>query len=180
MITNLVVYSSETGNTKLLAEEIYYYLPDSMGTKDIVNIRSWNGTLFAENYFIGFWINRGSCSLEIIDLISSIKESNVAFFGTCGLGSTDDYYKMIEQNAKVWLPDSNTFLGSYFCQGRMPMEIRDRYEACRGKCDDAKIDHMLECFDSAFNHPDSQDIYRTHQFVDNCLKKAPKKEFAPV
>ena len=70
MITNLVVYSSETGNTKLLAEEIYYYLPDSMGTKDIVNIRSWNGTLFAENYFIGFWINRGSCSLEIIDLIS--------------------------------------------------------------------------------------------------------------
>ncbi len=172
MIKNLVVYSSETGNTKLLAEEIYKGIPKSMGEKQIVNIRSWNGSLFAENYFIGFWINRGSCCLEIIDLLSSIHNSKIALFGTCGLGNVDNYYAALENNARVWIPDDNEFLGSYFCQGKMPAEVGAKYESYRGKCEDGRINQMLALYDNALTHPNSADLSKARYFAEKCSKQS--------
>ncbi|WP_029232491.1 flavodoxin family protein BilS [Butyrivibrio sp. VCB2006] len=172
MLKYLVIYASETGNTKKVAEEIYKALPSKKDDKAIVDVRTWNGSLDAENYFIGFWANRGSCSLEIIDILSSLHNRNVAVFGTCGMGNTDSYYSGLAQNATAWLSESNNFLGSYFCQGRMQESIRDKYESYRGKCDDAKIDAMLKIYDSALSHPNREDFQKARYFVDRCVKKA--------
>ena len=174
----LIVYASETGNTKLLAEELYNALPISGCKKKIVNVRSWNGRLDAENVFIGFWANRGSCSLEIIDIISSLHNKNVAIFGTCGLGNTDSYYKNLEQNALVWLPSDNNYMGSFFCQGKMPYQIRNKYESCRGKCEDSMIDYMLSQFDDAASHPDRQDLLKARIFAEEVQKKIKELEAA--
>jgi len=168
----LVAYASETGNTLMLAKEIYNAINCPKDEKGLVDIRSWNGTLDAEFYFIGFWINRGSCSLEIIDLISSLHGKNVAFFGTCGLGDSYEYHKLLEQNAKAWLAKDNNYLGSYFCLGKMPLEIRNKYESLRGKCADMQIDFMLSMFDDAATHPDNQDLLQVRLFTDEILIKA--------
>lgn len=171
MVKNLVVYASETGNTKLLAEEIYNALPNSGGEKKIVDVYHWNGCYDAENFFVGFWANRGSCALEIIDLLSSLHNRNIVLFGTCGMGNSKQYYDKLEQNARVWIPDDNNFIGSYFCQGRMPEEIRRKYESYRGQCDDVKLDVMLQVFDEALPHPDKQDLLKANVFTAECLKK---------
>ena len=168
----LVVYASETGNTLMLAKEIYNAINCPKDDKGLVDIRAWNGTLDAELYFIGFWINRGSCSLEIIDLISSLHGKNVAFFGTCGLGDSYEYHKMLEQNARAWLADDNNYLGAYFCLGKMRREIREKYEDMRGKCADYQIDSMLERFDNSAEHPDNQDLLQVRLFTDEILVKA--------
>ncbi|MEE3495182.1 MAG: flavodoxin family protein [Butyrivibrio sp.] len=168
----LVAYASETGNTLMLAKEIHNAINCPKDEKELVDIRSWNGTLDAELYFIGFWINRGSCSLEIIDLISSLHGKNVAFFGTCGLGDSYEYHKMLEQNARAWLAEDNNFLGSFFCLGKMPVEIRNRYESLRGNCGDVQIDFMLSMLDDAASHPDNQDLLRVRLFTDEMLIKA--------
>ena len=174
----LIVYASETGNTKMLAQEIYNAIPFSGCKKKLVNIRNWNGCLDADNVFVGFWANRGSCSLEIIDLISSLHNKNVMLFGTCGLGNTDSYYKNLEQNALVWLPCDNNFLGSFFCQGKMPVQIRNKYESCRGKCEDSMIDLMLSQYDEAATHPDKQDLLKARLFADEMQKKIKAMEAA--
>lgn len=171
MLKNLVVYASETGNTKMLAEEVYKALPSSMGEKAIVAVHQWNGQLDAENYFIGFWVNRGSCSLEIIDILSSLHHRNIALFATCGMGNTQKYYDNLDQNARVWISEDNNIVGSYFCQGKMPLEIRHKYESYRGQCDDAKIDRMLRIYDDALTHPNQLDLLKASNFVDECLKK---------
>ena len=167
-----VAYASETGNTLMLAKEIHNAINCPKDEKELVDIRSWNGTLDAELYFIGFWINRGSCSLEIIDLISSLHGKNVAFFGTCGLGDSYEYHKMLEQNARAWLAEDNNFLGSFFCLGKMPVEIRNRYESLRGNCGDVQIDFMLSMLDDAASHPDNQDLLQVRLFTDEMLIKA--------
>jgi flavodoxin len=171
MLKNLVIYASETGNTKMLAEEVYNAIPSSMGEKAIVDVHQWNGTLDAENYFIGFWANRGSCSLEILDILSSLHRRNISLFGTCGMGNSKQYYDSLEQNARVWIADDNNFIGSYFCLGKMPYEIRDKYESCRGKYDDAKIDQMIVFFNQALTHPNRTDLQNARVFVDRSLKK---------
>lgn len=174
MLKNLVVYASETGNTKKLAVEIYNALPSSMGEKEIVDVRAWNGQLDAENYFIGFWANRGSSSLEIIDILSSLHRRNIALFGTCGMGNNKKYFLSLEQNARVWIAEDNNFLGSYFCQGRMQKAIREKYESYRGLCDDNRLDLFLSYFDDAMSHPDRNDMLGAHLFVDRCLEKIPQ------
>lgn len=166
MLKYLVIYASETGNTRLVAEEVYNSLPVSKKEKRLVDVRTWHGEYDAETYLVGFWANRGSCSLEIIDLLSSLHNRNVALFGTCGMGAGDRYYDKLAQNARVWLSDTNHYLGHFFCQGKMPIEIRRKYESCRGKCDDAKIDQMLDYFDEAASHPNRQDFLHAHLFAE--------------
>ncbi len=171
MLKYLVVYASETGNTKKIADEIFYALPSE--SKEEINIRSWNGKHDAETYFVGYWVNRGTCSLEIIDLISSLHRKNVAFFGTCGMGNDQEYYKQVEQIGTVWLPDENNFLGSYFCQGSMPRQIRDRYDELRGRCEDSKLDSMIAMFDVGQKHPDRQDLLKANVFTDTAIHRIP-------
>lgn len=170
----LVVYASETGNTKKLADEIFYALPSD--SKEEINVRSWNGRHDAETYFIGYWVNRGTCSLEVIDLITSLHGKNVAFFGTCGMGNDQDYYKSAESIATVWLPGDNTYLGSYFCQGSMHSAIRDRYEALRDKLGDSNVDRMIAIFDEGLKHPDMQDLLRANVFADTAIRKIPASD----
>ena len=167
MLKNLVVYASETGNTKKLAEEIYIAIPGK--DKEIVDVRSWNGKLDAENYYVGFWANRGSCSLEIIDILSSLRFKNVALFGTCGMGNSKNYYDSLEQNVKVWLSDDNNYLGAYMCRGKMQHSILEKYESYRGKLDDNKLDLMISYYEDSLSHPDNQDFLKAHIFVEKCI-----------
>ncbi len=172
MLDCLVVYASETGNTKMIADEIYRALPTD--SKKLIDVRSWNGAHDAGTYFIGFWTNRGTCSLETIDLLSSLHGKKVALFGTCGMGNTEEYYKKIEKNALAWLDDDNVFLGSYFCQGKMPMAVKDKYISLRDRCDPEQIASMIKAFDDALSHPDRQDLLKANVFVDDVYRKLVK------
>lgn len=174
MLKYLVVYASETGNTKKIADEIFYALPSD--SKEELSIRSWNGRHDAETYFIGYWVNRGTCSLEIIDLITSLHGKNIGFFGTCGMGNDSAYYSSMENIGKVWLPSDNVFLGSFFCQGAMPVAIRERYESMRAKYGDEKIDRMIAIFDEGQKHPDKQDLLKAHVYADTAIHRIPGEE----
>ena len=177
MLKYLVIYASETGNTKKIADEIFYALPSD--SKEEINIRSWNGRHDAETYFIGFWVNRGTCSLEVIDLITSLHKKNVAFFGTCGMGNDPAYYKSVESIGTVWLADDNRFLGSYFCQGKMSPAIRERYEDLRPKLGDSAVDRMIAVFDEGLKHPDKQDLLKANVFTDTAIHRIPApKEYS--
>jgi len=169
MLKYLVVYASESGNTKKIADEIFYALPSD--SKEEINVRSWNGRHDAETYFIGFWANRGTCSLEIIDLISSLHKKNVAFFGTCGLGNDAEYYKLLEKSAVLWLADDNFFIGSYFCQGSMPALIREKYETYRDRLPDSDFNRMMTIIDEGLKHPDKQDLLKANVFTDTAIHK---------
>ncbi|WP_051656549.1 flavodoxin family protein [Butyrivibrio sp. AE3004] len=174
MLKYLVVYASETGNTKKIADEIFYALPSD--SKEEINVRSWNGRHDAETYFIGYWANRGTCSLEVIDLIMSLHGKNVAFFGTCGMGNDTEYYRQMENIGLVWLANDNTYLGGYFCQGSMPPMIKERYEEKRGRIDDDTIDRMIAIFDEGQKHPDRQDLLKANVFADTAIRKIPNND----
>jgi hypothetical protein len=153
----------------MVAEEIYNAVPDR--NKKIINVREWTGQLEAEIYFIGYWVNCGTCSMEIIDLLSSLHSKKVALFGTCGLNNTDSYYRMLELLGLTWLPEDNRFLGSFFCQGRMPVEIRQKYEICRGRCSEETLSQLIRAYDDARIHPNRKDLLHANIFTSNIVKK---------
>ena len=171
MLDYMVLYQSETGNTKKLATSIFAALPGM--AKDLRSIDELNGLPDAATYFVGFCVHRGTCSLEVGNLLSSISGKNVALFGTCGAGNVDNYYKNIENSARIWLEDDNLYLGGFFCQGKMPVQFRQKYESMLNgdQAHDHHLKLQLSNFDEAMIHPTKDDLTRAADFAKNCLSR---------
>ena len=171
MLDYMVLYQSNTGNTKKLATAIFSALPGM--SKDLRSIDELSDLPEARTYFIGFCVHRGTCSLEVGNLLSSISLKNVALFGTCGAANQENYYQNIENSARIWLEDDNHYLGGFFCQGKMPQMVRQKYESML--TGDEKHDYHLKMqmlnFDEAMIHPTKADLSHAEQFVKECLTK---------
>ena len=80
---NAVVFSSKTGNTKQLADEIRNVLPEEtikyFGSPE-------TAPLDADCYYVGFWTDKGHCNAEIGTFLKKIKGKEVFLFGTAGFG----------------------------------------------------------------------------------------------
>ena len=60
----------------------------------------------------------------------------------------------------------NTMIGSFMCQGKMPMSVRQRYENMKKQpLHLPNLDAMIENFDKALSHPDADDLERLKQAV---------------
>lgn len=97
-----VIYVSGTGNTAAVAKEIFQALPSS--PKDIQELDRARNPLSADCYFIGFWANRGTASVEVLDFLSELHGKKVAFFGTCGMGNSPEYYAELENKVRALSP----------------------------------------------------------------------------
>ena len=158
-----IVYTSRTGNTKLLADtlrgnlssqtEIYYGAPDDKA-------------LSAELIFIGFWTDKGRASDEIMEFVKRIHGKKVYVFGTAGFGVSQAYFDRILETVKAELPEDNEYLGGFMCQGKMPMVVREMYEK-QVHLNPEKFQPLIDNFDVALSHPDEGDLDELVEDVRN-------------
>ncbi len=165
-----VLFVSKTGNTEEVAKAVYRGIPSRQ--KDIQRLERNTPVDIGETYFIGFWTNRGSCSIEVLDYIAELHGKNIALFGTCGMGCEAEYYKIIEKQVKALIPDDNVYLGAFLCQGKMPMHVRNKYEELlkSGQNDDLAL-HMIHNFDKALLHPNQEDLLEAERFAASIVEK---------
>lgn len=147
-----IVYSSRTGNTRMLAEALRAALPPQacvyFGPPD-------GAALAADRLYVGFWTDRGACDADTAAFLSQLVDKEVFLFGTAGFGGAPDYFEKILATVKEKLPGSVSLCGSFLCQGKMPEGVRRRYEAMP---DSPTRSSMLENFDRALSHPDEEDL----------------------
>ena len=158
-----VLYKSRTGNTEKLAKAIFEEIPGK--NKDIAPFQGQTDYDMGDIYFIGFWTDRGSASMDVLDYLGSLQGKRIALFGTCGMGQSPDYYKKIEDNIRVFIEDDNEYMGAYICQGKMPMAVREKYAAMRTPKNAGQIDAMIQNFDRALLHPDAKDLEGARAFA---------------
>lgn len=162
-----VVYSSATGNTALLAEEIR----KGKGEADCVYFgkaseADMESISEAEILYAGFWTDKGSCSSDMEQFLKRLCGKKVFLFGTAGFGGAQEYFDAILDRVTALIPDGNTVTGRYMCQGRMPAGVRKRYEAMQEQNPkDEKIIGMLANFDRALSHPDENDIEKLRECI---------------
>ena len=150
MLDYLVLYQSESGNTKKIAATIFAHLPGT--SKDLIDIHTDKHIPEAKIYFIGFCVHRGTCSMEISDFLSGLSQKQIALFATCGMGNSPDYYHTIEKNVSAWIENDNRYLGAFLCQGKMPQKVRQKYESMRTAENAAQMDMFIHNFDEALSH----------------------------
>lgn len=160
-MTYAIVYSSKTGNTRLLAETIRDTLPAAdclyFGAPD-------DAALHADRIYVGFWTDKGTCDADIAAFLARATTQEVFLFGTAGFGGAPEYFDKILSAARHNLPEGAAVCGSYMCQGKMPMAVRARYEQME---DSPRRQMMLDNFDAALSHPDEADLSRLRDAVQN-------------
>ena len=165
-----VVYTSKTGNTRKVAKAIFDNLPGE--NKEIQELSNYTDPEQSETWFVGFWINRGTSSIEMANFLSKLHGKNVALFATCGMGASKAYYSRLEAQMRALLPEDNICLGCYLCQGKMPIQVRKRYEAEQAEHpEDARYSMMIRNFDEAMLHPDAHDLEAAAAFARKTLER---------
>ena len=158
-----IVFSSQTGNTKLLAETIYKNLKQEnccyFGTPDLAAME-------ADILYVGFWTDKGTADSATVDFLKQMHGKKVFLFGTAGFGGSEEYFYMILKKVERSLDRSNTVFGRYMCQGKMPLSVRQRYEGMKKQpIHLPNLDAMIENFDKALSHPDADDLEQLKQAV---------------
>ena len=158
-----IIYSSNTGNTKQLADTIY----QELNQKDIVYFGKPNGEIpEADLYFVGSWTNKGNATLEIETFLKTLKNKKIAYFGTAGYGGSKEYYDTLFQRVKSNIDSSNEILGHFYCQGKMPIQVRERYIAMiTQNPEDKNLKVSLSNFDEALSHPDEKDLENVQEWL---------------
>ncbi|WP_373209220.1 flavodoxin family protein BilS [Allofournierella massiliensis] len=162
-----IVYSSNTGNTRQLAEEIEKQLPAGelvyCGAPD-------TAALQAEVLFVGFWTDKGSCDEKVAELLKQADGKTVYLFGTAGFGQSQQYFDQILARVRENLPAGAVYGGGFMCQGRMPQAVRSRYEAMQAKePENARYKMLIENFDAALAHPNADDLEAAAAWAKSCL-----------
>lgn len=160
-----ILFSSKTGNTRLLADAIRAALPEEdcafFGEAGLVaEIPE------VETVYLGFWTDKGNADEAALNALKNLRNKNVFLFGTAGFGVEDAYFQRVLNNVKASMDESNTLAGEFMCQGKMQQAVRDRYVKMKEQPDAApNLDQMIDNFDRALSHPDEADLEHLRQAI---------------
>ena len=158
-----IIFNSKTGNTRKLADAIHEALPqencDLFGAVE-------GDVPASETLYIGFWTDKGSADKATAELLAKLKNRKIFLFGTAGFGGSEEYFTNILDNVKKLINESNTVVGEYMCQGRMPDSVRERYIKMKEQPDHMpNLDLLIANFDRALSHPDKKDLDKLRELV---------------
>ena len=157
-MTYAIVYSSRTGNTGLLADTIRQALP---AEQCLYFGAPAPDATEADCIFAGFWTDKGACDADTASFLRMLRNKKVFLFGTAGFGGSQEYFDKLLHLAERQLDSSNELIGTYMCQGKMPMSVRERYvKMLSAPIHMANLEGMIENFDRALSHPDQDDLDR--------------------
>ena len=162
-----VVYASATGNTAMLAEEIRSYMKNA---ECVYFGEAKENIPPADIIFAGFWTDKGNCSDEIGNYLAGLQGQKIFLFGTAGFGGSKEYFSRILEQVKGHIPDGNTVIGTFMCQGKMPASVKARYEKMlESDPENERIKAMLINFDQALSHPDHHDLEELRAAVQKAV-----------
>ena len=100
-------------------------------------------------------------------LLGRFGRAEVAMPGGCNFGGESEaYFQKVLDRVKESIDESNSIIGTYMCQGKMPMAVRERYEKMKQQPNPApNLDGLIRNFDRALTHPDDHDLEELKQAV---------------
>jgi len=146
---SLVVYSSQTGNTKKIAEAVFETLDSE---KEIFSIDQAPDPSGYDFIALGFWLMAGKPDPKAQEYLPKINSGQSLFlFATHGARSDSDHVKNAVNFAKS-LVSKAEFAGSFTCQGELSSKIKEKIRSKPAP------PPWLEDAPPADGHPDDADI----------------------
>lgn len=156
---SVIIYSSLTGNTKMIAETINSVLQgDIFPLSQAPNLENYDLLL------LGFWADKGGADTKTVNYFKTIKDKKLAFFFTLGADPKSAYAEKMIKNTEELLRE-NKVLASFHCQGKIDpkiLELSTKY----GEMTEERKARIEE----AQKHPNEEDLAAAKIFAQEVLK----------
>ena len=117
----LVVYSSQSGNTQKLAEEIFRQLPDEKDIKPVAEAPSPSGY---DLVYVGFWFKAGQPDPASMEYLKKCSNSKIFLFASHGAAAGSEPAKM-GMNKAIEATGGATVAGTFSCPGEVPDQVME-------------------------------------------------------
>ncbi|MBU0993206.1 MAG: flavodoxin family protein [Proteobacteria bacterium] len=155
---SLIVYSSQTGNTKKLADVCHDTLT---GDTDIYHVNEAPEPDSYDLIAVGFWLQQGKPDPLSMDYLSRIpKGKKIFLFATHAAAKGSDHATQAMDYAVTLLKEP-TIVGTFSCQGEANPKI---LEKAKGK---PQPPAWLKDAPQAVGHPDTADMNALKQMIKN-------------
>lgn len=162
----LVVYSSQGGNTKKLAEAAFARLS---GDKDIFPVAQAPDPGTYDVALIAFWFKGGQPDQDSQEYLKKCRGATKVFLIGCHGAAPDSDHARIGMNKARELASGASVVGSFNCRGEVPEAVM---ESAANK--DPQPPWLGDAAASK-GHPDSDDLYNMSTELEKCgLVETPK------
>ena len=152
---SLVVYSTQTGNTKKLAEAVYDALPDE---KEILPITEAKDPEEYDFVAVGFWFMGGKPDPNTMQYLPKIGAKKLFLFGTHGVPK-DSPEAANGMNVAKQLASMAEVVGCFNCPGQLSPKLLEM----AGK--ETNLPPWLKDTSISNGHPDENDINEIKELV---------------
>lgn len=158
---SLVVYSSRTGNTRKIAEAIAAVFPGC----ELYSVESAPAPEGYELVAIGYWVDKGMPDAEAKTYLETVRNTNVALFGTLGAWPDSEHAKdcVVQGEALVNAPERrNKVLGTYLCQGKVDPKVIAMMQKMAASAHPMTPERKAR-LEEAAKHPDEADCLQAQE-----------------
>ncbi|MBS9776040.1 MAG: flavodoxin [Fusobacterium sp.] len=161
----LIIYSSLTGNTKLVCEKAFEYLN---GEKEIFAVEQKKEINFDEfdNVIVGTWVDRGTADAKARKFISELADKNVYFIATLGAAVDSDHGKKCIKNISALCSKRNNFVDGILARGKVSDDLKKKIHAFPLNIIHKFVPNIKKIVIEAEPHPNEEDFARVKDFID--------------
>ncbi len=150
---SLVVYSSRTGNTRMIAEAVHSVMP---GGTEIFPVENAPDPSEYDFIALGFWVDKGAPDAAMSLYMERVLGKFVGLFGTLGAWPDSDHARESMQKA-VERVDGNRVLGTFLCQGKVDPKLLSAMAKMKGDNPHPMTEERRARIEEAAKHPDEKD-----------------------
>lgn len=149
---NLIIYSSKTGNTKLVCSEVFKRSKQfnkiiSVDEINYINLDDY------ENILVGYWNYMGKCDPKTENLLTNIlKNKKLFLLATLGAYDNSKHASDMKEIVKNFALKNNKVIGEFACRGKIDMSI-DMIRAHQNYTEEDKIRK-----ETSLLHPNEDDF----------------------
>lgn len=159
----LVVYSSRTGNTKMIAEAV----AEALAPCDFHPVQEAPDAAAYDFVAVGYWVDKGMPDTACQNYMATIKDKKTALFGTLGVDPSHDHAKDCAKKGEDLLREGgNTVYGTVLSQGKIDPKVIEAMKKMAGDVHPMTPERIAR-IEAAKSHPNEDDCRRAKEaFVE--------------
>lgn len=164
----LVVYSSRTGNTKMIAEAV----SETLAPCDLHSVKDAPDPAAYDFVAVGYWVDKGMPDAASQTYMKTIRGKKTALFGTLGVDPAHDHAKDCARKGEDLLRQGNNIVyGTVLSQGKIDPKI---IEVMKKTAQDVHpmTPERVARIEAAKSHPDAEDRKRAKEAFAGFLAAA--------
>jgi len=161
----LIIYSSETGNTKMVCEKAFEYIN---GEKAIIPVKEKDSVNLDDfdNIIVGTWIDKANANAEAKKFINTLSNKKIFFIGTLAASLKSEHAKKCFNNLTKLCSKKNNFVDGVLARGRVSEDLQEKFTKFPLNIIHKFVPNMKEIIIEADSHPDESDFLLIKDFID--------------